>query len=135
MGDWEKFGSLPGWATFFMLLAWVIRTWPHWKAKVNEARKIELDAQGQLRTSLFERIATLEKAAVERDAASAIERRLCEEEIRALRNKLDGVVRQFIYFQLATARAIPPAQRTPEIEHMLEQWATIISAEEELRSE
>lgn len=111
-----------------MLVAWMIRTWPHWKAKVNEARKIELDAHGELRGSLFTRIADLERAAIE-------ERRRCDKELRELREKLSGTVRQFIYFQLMTARAIPPSRRTPEIEHMLEQWSGILQAEDEAKAQ
>lgn len=119
MGEWEKFGSLPGWATFFMLMVWVIRTWPHWKAKINEARKIELDGHSQLREHYFERIIGLEKAAIE-------ERKRCDEQLRALEKRLDGVVNQFIHFQMVTARAIPPDQRTAEMDHMLEQWEVLL---------
>lgn len=124
MGDWEKYGSLPGWATFFMLMVWVIRTWPHWKAKINEARKIELDAHGELRGSLFSRIASLEQAALE-------ERQRCDRELNILQKKLDGVVRQFIHFQLVTARAIPPSNRTPEMDRMLEKWEAFLIVDEE----
>jgi hypothetical protein len=55
-------GSPSSFATFFLLTAWIIRTWPHWKAKVNEARKIQLDADGDRLKQAFARIRDLEEA-------------------------------------------------------------------------
>jgi hypothetical protein len=107
-------GTAAGWTLVLVVCGWIIKTWPAWKAKVNEARKIEVDAAATIREHLIERI-----SALEHDLSS--ERRRCDEELRALRDKLDGVVRQFLAFQMAAAQAIPPARRSPAIDDALDQ--------------
>lgn len=69
-------------AQSFLLAGWVVRTWPLWKAKLNEARKIQLDADGEQYKRVLEwcdrldaRVAVLEEEVEtcrrERDEAKA----------------------------------------------------------------
>lgn len=87
-----QLGSVPAWGSFFLLVGWVVRTWPHWKERVNEARKIQLDADGVLRTDLLKRIRDLEEAqSVDRrefNAAMSDERRRCDAELDEIRRRL-----------------------------------------------
>jgi hypothetical protein len=117
-------GSSAGWAMVIIALGWIVKTWPVWKQRVNEARKIEVDAEAQIRDDLIGRISTLE-------ADLTAERRRCDAELRALRDKLDGVVRQFLAFQMATAQAIPPAMRSPAIDAALDALAKHIAPSQE----
>lgn len=85
-------GSPSSFATFFLLAAWVIRTWPHWKAKVNEARKIQLDADGERLSQAFARIRLLEEQQSadrrEFNEAMSAERHRCDEELDEIRHRL-----------------------------------------------
>lgn len=85
-------GSPSSIASFFLLAAWLIRTWPHWKAKVNEARKIQLDADGERLAQAFARIRTLEEAqsADRREFNDELskERKRCDAELDAIREEM-----------------------------------------------
>jgi hypothetical protein len=78
------------------LATWAIKTWPVWKGKINEARKIELDADGSLRKDLLVRIGELERArTADReyfDNQLAAERRRCDEEMEKLRQDNKALV-------------------------------------------
>lgn len=88
----SEIGSPASLASFFLLLGWVVRTWPHWKSKVNEARKIQLDADGVLRTDLLKRIRELEETqSSDRRAfneAMSNERKRCDDELDEIRRRL-----------------------------------------------
>ena len=69
-----------------------IKVWPLIKGRINEARKIELDADAALRGDLFKRIKELEEAQ-DRDRlefydAKGAERRRCDAELDAIRARL-----------------------------------------------
>lgn len=97
MGDGlalSDIGSPSSFATFFLLAAWIVRTWPHWKAKVNEARKIQLDADGERLAQAFQRIRDLEETQSKdrrefNDAMSA-ERHRCDQELDEIRRRLSA---------------------------------------------
>jgi len=90
-----QLGSLPGWASFVLLFGWVIRTWPHWKQKVNEARKIQLDADGARLEQAFTRIRELEetqsKDRREFNEELSNERRRCDAELDDIRKELEAL--------------------------------------------
>jgi hypothetical protein len=121
-------GSAAGWTLVVIVLGWIVKTWPAWKQRVNEARKIQLDADGKFREDLMERIRdlehSLELAASRVNQAIEDERRRCEAEMSVMRadfqKQIDGVVRQFLTFQVATGNAIPPMKRSPEIDAALD---------------
>ena len=86
--------SLSGaaWTAVLVGTVWIIRTWPVWKQRLNEARKIELDADEGLRASLIDRIHQLEEIQ-SRDRAEfframAEERKRCAAEIEEIRAML-----------------------------------------------
>lgn len=89
-----QIGSAPAWATFFALVGWMVKTWPHWKEKVNEARKIQLDADGERLTQAFTRIRELEeiqsKDRREHHEALSNERRRCDAELDDIRARLSA---------------------------------------------
>jgi hypothetical protein len=117
------------WALVLMALVTLIRTWPLVQLRTTEARRQRADADGSLREDLLERIGNLEgMLAAEqhhREAALYAEQLRCEERLRELKRDMealyDGLMRQFIAAQMAWARAIPPNQRSPEIDNMLAQ--------------
>lgn len=85
-------GATAGWAAFFVFLIWVVRTWPHWKAKVNEARKIEIEGEATIRGQLLKRVGDLEEAQ-HRDrldfiTAMSDERKRCDGELDEIRAEL-----------------------------------------------
>lgn len=88
----SEIGSPTSFATLFILAAWIIRTWPHWKAKVNEARKIQLDADGERLAQAFARIRILEEVQTadrrEFNEAMSAERHRCDEELDEIRRRL-----------------------------------------------
>lgn len=119
---------------FFLIIATLIKTWPVIRQKVNEARQIELEGDNSLRGDLLKRIADLEgqlgisqaKSTADRihyDSMLEQERKRCDEALGQLRREMqsnyDGLMRQFIAAQMAWAQAIPPHQRSPEINAML----------------
>lgn len=85
-------GSPASFATFTLLAIWVIRTWPHWKAKINDARKIQLDADGARLAQAFARINDLERAQSvaykEFTIALSDERKRCDKELDEIRERL-----------------------------------------------
>src|SRR5688572_25847235 len=89
-------GSPASFATFTLLAIWIIRTWPHWKSKINEARKIQLDADGERLAQAFARIRMLEEtqSADRREFSVALseaiseERKRCDKELDEIRGRL-----------------------------------------------
>lgn len=112
-------GAVGVWGLLATVIVALIKAWPVIRQKVNEARQIELDADAILRGDLFQRITDLENQLRTERAAGDERHASCERELRDVRSKLDGVVRQFLAFQMATARAIPPS-RTPEMTQALD---------------
>jgi len=97
MGDGialSEIGSPSSIASFFILAAWAIRTWPYWKMRINEARKIQLDADGERLAQAFARIRDLEEAqsADRREFSKAMsdERKRCDLELDDIRKRLSA---------------------------------------------
>jgi hypothetical protein len=88
--------ATPLWIMVIGLVGWAVKTWPVWKGKINEARKIELDADGVLRRDLLTRISELERTrTTDReyfDNQLAGERRRCDEELEKMREENRGLV-------------------------------------------
>lgn len=110
-------GAVGIWVAVIGLAAWWIRGIP-------DRRRARTEADGSLRKDLLARISTLE-------GQRATDRRECLEEqavlhgrIRDLQAALDGVMRQFVLFQMTVAQAIPPSSRSPEIDAMIESLKT-----------
>jgi hypothetical protein len=68
----------------------------------------------------------------EQTEAQATAHAHCQEQLsamltdnRGLESKLDGICRQFIAFSESVGRAIPPGNRSPEINNMMEQLAAL----------
>jgi hypothetical protein len=112
-------GAVGIWSFFGVFVVALIKSWPAIKAKVNEAHKIQLDADGDLRGDLLTRIGELETQVRSERQAGDDRHAACERELAAVRARLDGVVRQFLAFQIATARAIP-LTRSPEMSQALD---------------
>lgn len=87
-----QIGSLSTWSIFTLVAIWIIRTWPVWKQKINEARKIELDADGERLAQAFARIRVLEETqTADRRAFNdslSEERRRCDQELDMIRKRL-----------------------------------------------
>lgn len=70
----------------------LVKVWPLIKGKINEARKIELDAEADLRGDLLTRIKDLEEAQhrdrLEFYDAMGAERKRCDDELDAIRSRL-----------------------------------------------
>lgn len=66
-------------------------------------------------------------AAMEAHSRCETELRGAYSEVRRIGKHLDGVQRQFINYQLTVARAIPPGDRSPEINVMLTRLETLAS--------
>lgn len=88
----SDFGSPLSAATLVTVLVWVIRTWPYWKQRINEARKIQLDADGERLAQAFARIRELEEtqSSDRREFHEALsdERKRCDRELDEIRARL-----------------------------------------------
>lgn len=71
-------------------------------------------------------------AAEARALAAETAHRACEDESRAQGMKLDGVVRQFIHFQLNYAESIPIAERSPVLADLRRQFDELAQHDEAL---
>lgn len=75
-----------------MALVALVKVWPLIKAKVNEARKIELDADADFRGDLLQRVKELEEAQhkdrLDFITALGDERKRCDEELDVIRARL-----------------------------------------------
>lgn len=124
-----------------LLIAWLIRTWPIWKQRLNEARQIEVAAGEKFRDQLLQRITELEQAAAnsasnfqtQLTGALDLERRRCDavmEEMRLdFKQRLKQLMDQFLAFQAAMARGVPLGPRSPEMDKALVDLANIAGAE------
>ncbi len=102
IGEWLRTGGTIG------LLALAVKLY-------LDNRRLRLAEKSDDRQGYGALIETLTK-----DVAAVREQhRECEHEQRQLRLELDGLRRQFIAYQLAVAQAVPPSNRTPEIEAMI----------------
>lgn len=126
-----EIGSLAGWITAgsaTALLAIVLGFIIQLRAGNRAARKIEIDADGSLRGDLLSRIKDLEEQASHGqqrlDSALENEKRRCDAELASIRldfqKQIDGIMRQFLSFQVAIAQGMPPMKRSPEIDDALE---------------
>lgn len=85
------------WGLIAAIIIWWIRGAP---ARMQS--QTERDAS--LRQSLLKRIDDLE-------ADLAAERKKCEDELRKLRQHIDGIMRKFVQYQIAIARMLPNAEK------------------------
>jgi hypothetical protein len=99
-------GSVPIWALLATVLLALFKIWPAIKRLQNES-------DASLRTDLMRRVTELEKHLLD-------EQRECDRRISDLQSKLDGVLRQFLAYQLAVEQAVPPDRRSPAIDSALE---------------
>lgn len=85
-------GAIFSGGSFLILAVWVIRTWPVWKQRVNEARKIQLDADGERLVQAFARIRVLEEtqSADRREFHEELsnERKRCDQELDEIKARL-----------------------------------------------
>ena len=85
-------GAVGVWGLLATVLTTLVLTWPVIKQKINEARKAELDADGNLRSTLIERIHQLEEIQSSDRAdffkAMAEERKRCDDELEEIRVRL-----------------------------------------------
>lgn len=124
-------GSIAGWvsaggivAIFGLCLAFVIR----WRTANRDDRKLTIGADESLRTDLLGRIKDLEVQAghhqTRLDTALVDERRRCDAELATMRldfqKQIDGLMRQFLAFQMAVAGSAPPLARSPQIDDALD---------------
>lgn len=90
--SFSDLGAVSGLGSVTILAIWVIRTWPYWKMRINEAQKIKADADGSLRADLFARIRELEVTQSndrkEFNLAMSNERKRCDEELDEIRRRL-----------------------------------------------
>jgi hypothetical protein len=100
-----------------------------WRKANLDGRRVEIGADAGLRTDLLGRIKDLEIQAghhqARLDTALADERRRCDAELATMRldfqKQIDGLMRQFLAFQMAVAGSAPPLARSPEIDEALDQ--------------
>jgi hypothetical protein len=84
--------AVANWTTTAIVFILAIRSWPAIKAKINEARKIELGADGEFRSDLIARIHKLEedqhRDKLEFADAMREERKRCDKELDEIRSRL-----------------------------------------------
>lgn len=98
---------------FSGVLVWWIRGMPARELANIERVKAHALNDASLRNDLLRRIGELERQIID-------DRMKCDTQIRDMQQRFDGVIRQFITYQLRVAQAIPPEDRSINIEHMLE---------------
>lgn len=118
----------PLWLVAMLVAAAVVRAWPAIMQRTNEARKHRMDADAGLRGDLLDRIKDLEQQQAHGqqrlDSALAEERRRCDAEMATMRldfqKQVDGIMRQFLAFQVAVAQSAPPLARSSDIDSALD---------------
>ena len=128
IGQFLASPASPLWVVALVFCAAIARAWPAIMGKNNEARKNELDADSGLRGDLLNRIKDLEQQQANGqqrlDSALSEERRRCDAEMASMRldfqKQMDGIMRQFLAFQMAVAQSAPPLQRSEAIDGALE---------------
>ena len=110
--SWTAAGA---WASFFALLAVLVRTWP-------VLTRIRSERDGKIDDILIGRIDAADAEIKELKA----DRAECERRTRSLQAQVDGLMRQLIQFQLTLGSALPPTSRSPEIDEMLENLKRIV---------
>lgn len=136
----ELLGTIPGWitgASSLAILTLIVRWQLGLKKIAVEAEQVEVNARvagnaniADIRDHYAQELARLnqvvEKITAEHEECKR-ERDQYRKEVGNLDRKLTGVVRQFVAFQLETAKAIPPENLTPSIRGMLEQLEALAS--------
>jgi hypothetical protein len=102
----------------FTTMALLIVALIWWIRGIPERKRAQTDSEAKFRLDLLRRIGELEELLSE-------ERHACEERCKVLQTNLDGLQRQFITYQLAVAQAIPPSQRSAEVNAMVESLVQI----------
>jgi hypothetical protein len=108
----------PGAKGIYMILAvalvTLIKVWP-----ILSKNKYEAD--GSLRADLLKRVSQLESDAVQARKDCIEEQEKLHQRIREQDKIIDGLQRQIILFQITVGQALPPDQRSPAINGMLDQ--------------
>jgi uncharacterized protein YajQ (UPF0234 family) len=110
-------GAVGIWAILATVVGYIIRTWPIVKQRLNEARKIEVDADAEHRTTLLQRIQLLEEVQssdrTEFFKAMGDERLRCDRELDEIRTRLrkseddnQGLMAMIRQFSQSTAMAV-----------------------------
>lgn len=99
--------------SFFGIVVWWIRGMPARELAAIERIKAQAINDASLRTDLMARVSELEQQILD-------DRKFCDAKIRDMQQRFDGVIRQFITYQLTVAQAIPPEQRGQHTAAMLE---------------
>lgn len=131
------FGTLPGWITASAVTA-ILGLIVRWQLGL---RRLRVDAdqvanadEANIRDHYAQEVAALRQQLIDRDERyrAQIERAdqrheecaRARDELRQkltqVQNRLTGTVRQFVTFQQKVGLAIPPDQRSPEIDAMME---------------
>ncbi len=133
--NWEVTPAAIGiWAGLIGAFVWWIRGAPDRALRRNEG-------DASLRGDLLKRISTLEETQSEDRKIHAEERRAdresCDKTTEELRQRIreqdkliDGLQRQLIMFQVASGRALPLGERSPEIERMLSTLGPLFAPDE-----
>lgn len=105
---------------FAGVIVWWIRGMPARELAKIEGLKARGVSDASLRTDLMRRIGELERQLTETHTKCHEEQEALRGELRTMQQRFDGVVRQFITYQLHVAQAIPPEQKSEHINKMLE---------------
>ena len=117
-------GSLASWisaGTLTSLLFLALFGLNMWRKNNREDRQQKINADETLRADLLTRIRELE---ANQERALEAERRRCDAEMSVMRSdfqkQFDGLMRQFLTFQMALAGSSPPLARSEHTEAALE---------------
>lgn len=136
----DLIGTIPQWISAAGIVSF-LGLFVKWQLGIRklsvDAQEVNVSAQtarnadtADIRDHYAQELARLTKAINEITAdheQCKRERDQYRREVQELDRKLTGVVRQFVAFQLETAKAIPPENLTPSIRGMLEQLDQLAS--------
>lgn len=131
----EFLGTLPGWITAagMATLAGKVLSYKLGIKKVEvDAEQVRVTAQTTSNSDIRDHYAQEVSRLVEVVKEATRENEDCRRErdelhmkVISLEEKLIGITRQFVTFQMETAKAIPPGEMTPNIREMLEKLQII----------
>lgn len=117
-------GSIAGWVSaggITGLLCLALLAVNQWRKNNREDRQQKIDADETLRADLLTRIRELE---ANQERALEAERRRCDAEMSVMRSdfqkQFDGLMRQFLTFQMALAGSAPPLTRSEHADAAIE---------------
>ncbi len=110
------------------LIYW-LRTRPAMRKLANEAeersRQLANDEDVSLRAVLLGRIDKLEASAIEERRACDVKLTAMQAKLDQMQEKVDGLIRQLLQYQVTTGQALPISMRSPSIDHALDKLAEI----------